>query len=382
MPRSIRIHLLTLPFFLMAMSCSKNGKESLILSEPIQLRESKETIDLKAVFREIELVPLKGDVLIGGLSNIIYSNNFFYVHDRIIGDIKMYDTNLNYIKSIDHTGLGPGQYRKIDKLIIKKDGIYVFSNLQSSIFKYDFDGAFLNKIRLTGFPYQVMKLGDGFLSYENFNKSSNEGNSNLNFWNQQGKLLYRAQPFDVKMTELIGYSGGVANSVSNDKVIYYNPPLSDTLFIYNGKLQVKNTYLIDGLIKNPFEGGIYSKSFNTGTRNTHGQIAPISTVFEPYIWVLYKDPPYLKTALIDLSEQTFHRLENLKSKEISALVSNVKTVDDNGYFYATPSTFFSKEWDVFKELVISQGLNIAQAQSEDFQFVVKFKISPSKRGGS
>ena len=373
----MRIYLVTLPILLSAMSCSKNIKES--SSEKVSIiSEGKTPIDLNNVFKNVEIVPLKGDVLIGSIRNIIYSENFFYVHDGKIGDIKVYDKNLSYIKSIDHAGIGPGQYRKIDRLMIRKDGIYVFSNLQASILKYTLDGEFIEKIRLDNFPYQVSAIGNGFLSFDNFNPNKQKGNFNLTIWNDKGRIAYQAEPYSLKLKRLVGYSGGVTKSLTNETLVYYNPPLSDTIHIYNEKLELKGEYLFDGLIKNPVEGGVYAKSFNTELRNNFGHIAPLLSVFEPYLWVLYKDPPYLKTAFVDLNQQTFHRLKNIVSSDLSALVNNVKTTDDDGYFYSTPNAFFSKEWEIFKETALSQGLSLEQTQSEEFQFVVKFKTSPAK----
>lgn len=353
-------------------SCNGSSKNE-ELEVPVQrIKQADGSIDLLSLFTSIEIVELKNSPVLGKIQSVSFADGHFFLADSRTDDIKVFDTDLNYVRTIGHQGLGPGEYRGIDYCFVNESGVFVFSNLDKGIYRYEYDGTFVEKISIQDFPYVVVNVGNRLVAYANFNPAS-ESKFNLELKTLEGKTLEETRPFEIELTELVGYSGGLSKSLNNDDLFYYNPPLNDSIFVYDDDLKLKQIYVIDDLVKKPFPGGIHSPSFNTGTRNSYGHLAGLSASFGPYAWLYHKDLPYLKTALVNFESGVYYDFEEIEPIGYLYLFSDVRTMDDKGYVYSSLSQFVSKDSEWLLEFAEKIGSTQANVATEDFEFLIRFK---------
>lgn len=363
---------LTMPFLLGGvLSCSYDtSNRELPVTEIITEAES---FDFEDHFSDLEVIPLKGDFVMGQIGWIGKANNKIFAYDSNIGDIKVFDEDYVFLESFSRQGQAPGEYNDIDRLFVNNDGIFIFSNLQAAIFKYNFDYEFEEKIPIERYSYSVISAGDKIISYQNFGKFS-DPDYNLKSINYQGVVETRKKKISLNLNQLVGFSGGIYPDLTR-AAFYYNPPLSDTLIGYNSSLDEEAVFLFEGLVPDPFENGLYNASYNPGVRNSHGHIYSLSAAFSDYMVAKYKDNPYLKTALVDLKDGVYYRISPKNEKALKIFViDNPSFIDEEGWVYSFTGPLFYRGHSFFKDLLESQGIDEKEAESEDFNFLIRFKV--------
>ena len=126
------------------------------------IKDNRITVDLNnpqkaslfEYFKKIDLIPLEtnNEVLIGRMYQIIYHENQYYVFDdhRTQNLIHIFDETGKFISKIDKRGQGPGEYIRVNEMIINPfTGNIDLLDHRGDIYSYDLSGNFIKKIRVT-----------------------------------------------------------------------------------------------------------------------------------------------------------------------------------------------------------------------------------------
>ena len=151
-----------LPFllFLLFFSCACRKKpvireviidESLFHTIQIDPSENQNTWNkISDIAESISFIPLytSDDVLVGEITKMIIWNDCFYIWDRITETVFCFDSEGQFVNKINKRGLGPGEYPRIyDFTIDRTNGnICIYSDEGQGIYEYANDGTFIKKI--------------------------------------------------------------------------------------------------------------------------------------------------------------------------------------------------------------------------------------------
>jgi hypothetical protein len=358
-------------------ACQKNHEKINFKYQPI--KTSTENFNLNEKISSMSLLVFPESPSIGKIKNVFFSEENIFVVDGVHNDIKVYDKELKYKRTISAIGQGPGEYHSIFNAFLGEgDNINIFSHFDMSIFTFDINGNFKNKTRLDDRPFQVINLSEGYVGYMNFN-SSNEDKPNLSIWSKSGKEKESAQHYDEKMITLIGYSGGISNSLTTNDEFYYHRPLSDSLHLMNEKLQITKTFTFD-FLDNSWKSRLDEPSLRTDRRDEYGYIAGFSAATSNIIYVSYKEPPILKNGIMDLSKNLFYPSEKVSPRVLDYFIFNPKYQDGQGFIYSLPNYDFIsmigfQNPNSFKGLPESIRSEIENgATNENFKFLVKYRF--------
>jgi len=142
-----KIVFLTFLFFL---SCA-NDKKAIV----VQYRSSSGMELLtSALFDSIEVIAFHGEgmPLFGTDVNVAVKNNRYYIADRQLGKILLFDITGKYLNSVGEMGRGPNEYLALSDMIIEENGdISVYSCPEGVLRTFDSQGALLESVT---FPHR------------------------------------------------------------------------------------------------------------------------------------------------------------------------------------------------------------------------------------
>lgn len=85
---------------------------------------------------------------IGDIRSVKVLKNRIYLSDNSTSNIKVFDKNMNYIKSIGRYGEGPGEFPKAPRLSANRDTLYAFINNKQKLFPINENGEFGETINI------------------------------------------------------------------------------------------------------------------------------------------------------------------------------------------------------------------------------------------
>ena len=235
--------IILLAFFFFA-GCSKNNSEdktrtltvslnnedkTKVLTISLKDKDVIETLSADSIFSTVKYIPLETnqEVLINTIDKVIISN-FIYILDTRQNELFIFDLSGKFLKKLNHTGNGPGEYITIDDFQIENDIIYILDGYSQSMFTYNSDLEFVEKIKFSE-SYCALEITDryiylyaGFqsLSYKNIavldrkdNKIINQyktypkaqvgvSSFNKNFFYKYGKDIYVAFPYEYSIYKI------------------------------------------------------------------------------------------------------------------------------------------------------------------------------------
>ncbi len=152
------------------------------------------------IFDTIKFVKLETNdaCLIGRIDKLIhYKSKFLILDKHIAKSIYVFDNEGKFIQKVGAIGRGPGQYIEPSFLTINyySDEIMVFDNFSKKIISYDWDGKFLNMLKIENRFDEFSAIGSDKIALY-FNYYGNEDINTLPKYNmhiikKNGDILYR-----------------------------------------------------------------------------------------------------------------------------------------------------------------------------------------------
>ena len=99
-----------------------------------------------AVALDIVLLEMNDATLLSRINNIVVTSDNIFVCDSKVG-VCRFDRKGKFLNKISKKGSGPGEYMYINKVQVDESNryVYLYDYGLNCIFKYDFEGSFLNK---------------------------------------------------------------------------------------------------------------------------------------------------------------------------------------------------------------------------------------------
>ena len=155
-------------------SCTKTSKEQKpIIPELLLNNENDQTISISDIGEVIDAIALEcsPQCFLYEINKIIEFNEEYYIFDKRLKKIFVFDKTGIYLRQIGSLGIGPDQYQDIsDFTIDKKNGnILILSTLSSSfIHEYNTNGEFIQKKELcNSLLWNITSTGNGIIGTTN-----------------------------------------------------------------------------------------------------------------------------------------------------------------------------------------------------------------------
>lgn len=163
MKQALRVIIVFL--FVFFISCSKKTDVPVSDVKTISITDSElnEKYAASDLFERVEFIPLEtsDDCLVGTVSKIKITDNYFYILDAKSNAVFIFDRAGKYLKKINTIGLGPDEYLHIDDISVSVNGelIILDAGYQKVLF-YDGLGNLKNVYRIPFFADAIESLND------------------------------------------------------------------------------------------------------------------------------------------------------------------------------------------------------------------------------
>ena len=246
--KTLWLFLITLAVF----SCSKpEVKNEKFVTINAAKPNLKEPVASQQLFESVQIVSLETneDLLMAAANQVKFFEDQYFVLDRQIQKLFVFDLLGNFKYQIGTEGDGPGEYREVVDFDIDEVSkkLYMFCPEQLAIQVYATSGEHMERIKLDFYSSRFSLLGNDKLAfYTNYNPSDVSGYSNVLITDMKGKVLKKYFPYPKSIEMSIGFSGLFAgNGISG----FYAHAFSDTLHLLNietGKMDQSIRFDFDG----------------------------------------------------------------------------------------------------------------------------------------
>lgn len=223
-----------------------DSAQVLKIKDPIDGSLSREEMIDTCLFVKLET---NDNCLFGNIDKILIDSTGIYIMDsREAESIFRFDREGHFLNKIGKTGRGPGEYIFPQDFDILDGEVYVFNGNQSKIFKYSVDGVYLNEISLNMRcnAFSVLSSDKIVLYAESLYPNNHLGNLSQNhlfLMNQKGEILDAAVKKDNRLSNL-NFTNQSKCLFKQANGISFSPDLSDTIYeIQDTTISVK--YAID-----------------------------------------------------------------------------------------------------------------------------------------
>ncbi|MDI1323565.1 MAG: 6-bladed beta-propeller [Algoriphagus sp.] len=160
--------LIILILLILFVSCGQ-GQQSTsqnALLTPIPV-PSKKTKKLSDFVSRIEYLKLPEDAKVARVDKAQEYNSLYFFGDfELEKGISLIDSDMKLVANINKWGEGPGEYLSIVDFTINKDQKTVDVLSNHKLIRYDFQGNFLNEVKLPFFFYKIQHIqGNDYLAY-------------------------------------------------------------------------------------------------------------------------------------------------------------------------------------------------------------------------
>jgi hypothetical protein len=149
---------------IIVVSCSeKRGKNEMSQLIPIDINLSnmEESYDIaNDVSSDWDIVALEtqDESLINYINKIIYANNQYYVLDKGIGSIFIFDENGNFLRKLHKIGNGPDEYVSIASFTVIDENVWIVDENTHKLICYDKELNMLEKTNTMIQAFDIVNL--------------------------------------------------------------------------------------------------------------------------------------------------------------------------------------------------------------------------------
>ncbi len=173
--------------FCICCDTKKIGNNKDVTYLKIDINEFIHHIDISKYF-EAEFIPLEttSQSLIGEIEKVMITSHYIFVLDKTKANkLFMFDRKGKFIRTVGKTGKGPNEYLVLTDFDIDENSIYISSQRNNKMLRFDFDGNFRGHIKFSNYIGMQFKL----LGNSDFIvKNSDGSNKSAIFYNKNGKI--------------------------------------------------------------------------------------------------------------------------------------------------------------------------------------------------
>ena len=321
--------------FLLLSSCD-NGKKKLTNSQKnissfdvknIEWRQKKD-FSIKDIVRQVEYIKLEDNEnsMFTSIDKMIIKDDRIYILD-ITGSHKLlvFDKSGAFLHKVGSQGGGPGEYsRSMLNFCVGEhtDEVILFDYAKKTMLFYDSDGNFI-KSEKTNFSFNdFMKIKDNnyLVSLDIFEESNNYNKVVVTRDLKENNKSYFKFDKDYKNDKL-----NVRSFQSNNDLISYMTPVSDTLYVFNNDGGIINGYYFD------FKDRKLSKDL----KNSYEEVVKSRRMGIHYTYI-YETPIIIKNYIVAsmfMGGQKCISVFNTNNSELTHEILNPETFDINNIYF-------------------------------------------------
>lgn len=240
-------------FGLFAISSCKLNKEESRGEDNVEVEkisiEIKSDIKLSSFIKEIVYVPIDSQAQIGFVDKMLSFKNYIILCDFDQAQtVSIMDEDFQLLASISDFGEGPGEYNYIADVTINETLESIDLLSFGKVLRYDFSGKFIEEFATPAAFTKIQSHDDGgYLVYQpsamHISLKEDDNDYLLSYWNPYTDSLVRFFP-DVYQGELPMISER-RNLIKENDDYYFSMTLSDTIYMFDNKSNLRKKYFID-----------------------------------------------------------------------------------------------------------------------------------------
>jgi len=215
---------------------SKNNVLKKIIIKKIR---NKKIIHIQDIITDYKFIQLENDTnaRIVKINRLIFCCNKIFIFDSEQNTLFIFNDNGDFFNKIDNIGRGPDEYLQIIDFSVLKDKKSIFllvsKGYRQSLFEYNLD-----KVELIN-KYNISFTGEYMISYNgNIHiytdyYTCNRLGYNIYVLSSQGKIIKKLEPFKKRKYNASSFLPENTFFINN-KRLFYRPIFSDTIFQFNG----------------------------------------------------------------------------------------------------------------------------------------------------
>lgn len=222
---------------ILLLSCSKKTTITDSSQKIFDIRIDVDKIsDSYNISPDVDIVPLETNenCLIGGVFKIIYTNQTYYILDKLSNQILLFDNKGKFVSKLNRSGPGPQEYVRIDEFTVVGQDIWISDNASKRIICYNKENSVVESISMKDFWVYGMEYNPPYIYMVNNWIPSGAKNHQICIYNAINKKKYYSKPFNSLNTDIL--HRGIKQQMAYAKesslfIISYN----DTIFKMEGE---------------------------------------------------------------------------------------------------------------------------------------------------
>ncbi|MFT6873137.1 MAG: hypothetical protein ACJAVN_002153 [Roseivirga sp.] len=200
---------------LLVLSCDQRStiKESTPISEldvfqsyKIEINSPKVKLTNQIASVEIARLEETEESLLSDVREIFTYEDRLLFYYKGSGDIYIFDQSGNFKNRINRSGNGPEEYRQISDLWLESDTISIHIRGTQNLKKYDFQGNFIESLRLPAMVDHLYSYSNGYIFGTNFVPLQDSIRYQWGIWDEDLSLSRGFLPYDESwINELVMY---------------------------------------------------------------------------------------------------------------------------------------------------------------------------------
>ncbi|HPB34960.1 MAG: 6-bladed beta-propeller [Bacteroidales bacterium] len=199
-----------LPFLISCKYESSDGvstNNSLVFDITFDNGDKTSPLSLSQIFDSVSYIPLKNDsgIIIGGIKDIKFVHNRFYIWDNKANALYVFDNKGNYLQEISHIGNASNEHILIGGFDVnpRNEEISLFDSPSRKIKRFSKNGTFLDNLSLKDVIRDFAVLGNG--DYVFYTPDYLKGKNRRGAWQTDSSGVFKKQL--VSMSDDFLYGG-------------------------------------------------------------------------------------------------------------------------------------------------------------------------------
>ena len=307
--------------------------------------------------------------LLSGIDKIIEWNNVFYILDRRMKQIVLFDTNGKYLNRVHRVGNGPGEYVDLfDMALDKEKSTLLLLASPSSLHFYSLEGKYIDSQSLSGY-YSSLSVVDEYIYLENATYV-NDKQSDTSITVLHGKdrvELLKSQE------EIAPYC--VPRGYSLNETGLFTRRFDDTIYRLNER-GVRSEYVVDFDVEQ-FPKDSKNKIYECGELSEYTRknalVYSMTDLLETEDRIIFRTNLFEGLYLLDKNEQKVMHYKRMMNTDYNFPLSNYMPIygakDCICFINKAPSLYSMKKLCMdnpsFKEKLLPSFVSLLQNVDED-----------------
>jgi hypothetical protein len=245
----MRITIASILTMIIFFGCGRGNKAEFPTGDCITVDATKINLDNNILLSmsdfvdKVDIIPLEfnKDCILSEIRKIvIHNNNLFLIESGGPKTIYRFDTQGNFLNKIGSHGQGPQEFIELFDFSLNENDqiVYLLDNAKQAILCFDFDGQFIERIRINQYASRL-EYKDGLFYLFSDNPPVGDDLYNLTVRNMKGEIekMYFASK---------GYSRGFSRNTftKTQDNLFFKQPMSDTICSLD-ETSLKNAFFFD-----------------------------------------------------------------------------------------------------------------------------------------